>query len=102
MLALSRAIAVGARIVIADELSLGLAPRIVEDVFRIIGVMKEQGISIVLIEQFVDRALKLADTCVILGRGKVAWTGSAADARDEVHKQYMGTGDAQPVAGLTS
>jgi branched-chain amino acid transport system ATP-binding protein len=84
MLALGRAMAVTPRLIIADEMSLGLAPLIVDFVFETIERASQQGLTIVLIEQFVHRALGLADQCVILRQGAVAWSGPAADARAEV------------------
>jgi branched-chain amino acid transport system ATP-binding protein len=90
MLALSRAVGAGARLVIADELSLGLAPQLVDIVFQSIAVAKQEGTSVILIEQFVDRALRLADRCVILGRGRVVWSGLPGDAGQEVRTRYLG------------
>jgi branched-chain amino acid transport system ATP-binding protein len=90
MLALARVLAVDPRLIIADELSLGLAPLIVESVFENLKMVKDQGTAIVLIEQFVHRALELADTCVILNRGKVRWTGNAKGAGPEILDRYLG------------
>ncbi len=90
MLALARAMAVEPRLIIADELSLGLAPLVVESVFQNLETAKASGTTIVLIEQFVHRALAIADTCVILARGQVRWSGRAQDAGNEVLDQYLG------------
>jgi len=90
MLALARALAVTPKVIVADEMSLGLAPIVVDEVFQRIAQAKQEGVTIVLIEQFVHRALALADTCVILAQGHVAWAGPAADAEDEVRDQYLG------------
>jgi branched-chain amino acid transport system ATP-binding protein len=90
MLGLARALAVEPRLIIADEMSLGLAPLVVNLVFEHIQRVKEAGITVVLIEQFVHRALELADQCTILVRGVVGWTGPAADAGDEVLDRYLG------------
>jgi branched-chain amino acid transport system ATP-binding protein len=91
MLALARALAVTPRLLIADEMSLGLAPRIVEFVFENIARAREElGVSIVLIEQFVHQALRLADQCVILRQGNVVWSGSAEGAKEEVLDRYLG------------
>ncbi|HEY6624264.1 MAG TPA: ABC transporter ATP-binding protein, partial [Acidimicrobiales bacterium] len=70
MLALARALAVPPRLIIADEMSLGLAPLVAEQVFQSLETARQRGITIVLIEQFVHRALQLADSCVILTRGR--------------------------------
>jgi branched-chain amino acid transport system ATP-binding protein len=90
MLALARALAVTPRLVIADEMSLGLAPLIVDFVFQSIERAAATGVTIVLIEQFIHRALGLASQCVILRQGAVAWTGPSADARQEVLDRYLG------------
>jgi branched-chain amino acid transport system ATP-binding protein len=90
MLALARALAVAPRLIIADEMSLGLAPLIVDFVFQSIERAAESGVTIVLIEQFIHRALALASQCVILRQGKVAWTGPSAEAHQEVLDRYLG------------
>jgi branched-chain amino acid transport system ATP-binding protein len=93
MLAMARALAVSPKLVIADEMSLGLAPLVVQSVFEGLEVARKSGITIVLIEQFVHRALAMADSCVILTRGKVGWEGSAADAGQAVIERYLGEAD---------
>jgi branched-chain amino acid transport system ATP-binding protein len=75
---------------IADELSLGLAPKIVDQVFASLERAKAMGVTIVLIEQYVQRALAASDKCVILRRGEVAWSGKASEAADAVLTHYMG------------
>jgi len=90
MLALARALAVPPKLIIADEMSLGLAPLVVDFVFENIERASQTGVTIVLIEQFIHRALGLADQCVILKQGEVAWTGPAAGARQEVLDRYLG------------
>jgi len=90
MLALARALAVPPKVIIADEMSLGLAPLVVDFVFENIERASEAGVTIVLIEQFIHRALGLADQCVILKQGSVAWTGSSGNARQEVLDRYLG------------
>ena len=90
MLALARALAVSPKLVIADELSLGLAPLVTESVFEGLEEARKSGITIVITEQFVHRALAMADDCVILTRGRVGWSGPAADAGAEVIERYLG------------
>ncbi len=94
MLALARALAVSPKLIIADELSLGLAPLIAESVFKSLEEARLSGITIVLSEQFVHRALSMADNCVILNRGRVGWSGPAAAAGREVLDRYLG--EAEP------
>jgi branched-chain amino acid transport system ATP-binding protein len=90
MLALARALAVPPKLIIADEMSLGLAPLVVDFVFESIERASKSGVTIVLIEQFIHRALSLASECVILRQGSVAWTGPAEHARQEVLDRYLG------------
>jgi branched-chain amino acid transport system ATP-binding protein len=90
MLALARALAVPPRLIIADEMSLGLAPMVAESVFNGLAEASRSGITIVLIEQFVHRALAMADSCVILTRGRVGWAGPAEQAGQEVLDRYLG------------
>ena len=97
MLALARTLAVPPRLVIADEMSLGLAPIVVDQVFDSIQRASDAGVTVLLIEQFVHRALALAHRCVILRQGAVAWSGPAIDAEQEVLDRYLG--DATELAG---
>ena len=99
MLALARAVAVLPKLIIADEMSLGLAPQIVESVFQSLEETRRSGVTIVLSEQFVHRALSLADTCVILTRGRIGWSGDASEAGPEVIDRYLG--DAEPSAAAS-
>ena len=94
MLALARAFAVSPKLIIADELSLGLAPLVTESVFQSLEEARKSGITIVLSEQFVHRALSMADSCVILTRGRVGWSGPASGAGQEVIDRYLG--EAEP------
>jgi branched-chain amino acid transport system ATP-binding protein len=90
MLALARALAVTPKLIIADEMSLGLAPIVVDTVFESIARAAQTGVTVVLIEQFIHRALELASQCVILMRGSVAWSGPSAEARQEILDRYLG------------
>jgi len=90
MLGLARALAVQPRLIIADEVSLGLAPLVVERVFESVRAIRDQGITVIMIEQFVHRALAFADRCLILARGTAAWQGSPNEAGTEVLDRYLG------------
>jgi branched-chain amino acid transport system ATP-binding protein len=90
MLGLARALTVEPRVVIADEMSLGLAPLIVDQVFEQVEAVRRTGVTILLVEQFVHRALSIADRCVIMSRGTVAWSGTPAEAGNEVLDRYLG------------
>jgi branched-chain amino acid transport system ATP-binding protein len=101
MLALARALAVSPKLVIADEMSLGLAPLVAESVFEGIEDARRSGITILLSEQFVHRALAMADGCVILTRGHVGWSGPASEAGQEVIDRYLGEAEMPtPVATM--
>ena len=90
MLALARVLAASPKLLIADEMSLGLAPRIVDLVFESLERARDEGITVLLIEQFVERALAFADEAVVLRHGLVGWRGAAADAGDELLAEYLG------------
>ncbi len=102
MLALARALAVSPKLVIADEMSLGLAPLVAESVFEGLEEARRSGITIVLSEQFVHRALAMADSCVILTRGHVGWSGEASGAGQEVIDRYLGEAEAATPTAVTN
>jgi branched-chain amino acid transport system ATP-binding protein len=102
MLALARALAVPPKLIIADEMSLGLAPLVAESVFQGLEEARRSGITIVLSEQFVHRALSVADTCVILTRGCVGWSGPAPEAGQEVIDRYLGEAEAATEPAVSS
>jgi branched-chain amino acid transport system ATP-binding protein len=90
MLSLARVVAAPPRLLVADEMSLGLAPMMVDMVFESLGRAKAAGVTVLLVEQYVDRALELADDAVVLVQGGVAWAGAAADAHEAAHESYLG------------
>jgi branched-chain amino acid transport system ATP-binding protein len=90
MLSLARALIVSPRLLIADELSLGLAPKLVDQVFEGLQRAKSAGVAIVVIEQYVHRALALADRCVVLQHGVQAWSGSAEATESQILRRYLG------------
>jgi branched-chain amino acid transport system ATP-binding protein len=93
MLALGRALMGRPRLLMLDEPSLGLAPLIVRDIFRIIADLRNRGVSILLVEQNARAALKVADYAYVLELGRVAMEGPAdvmaADPR--VVEAYLGS-----------
>jgi branched-chain amino acid transport system ATP-binding protein len=90
MLSLARALATSPRLLVADELSLGLAPKLVDMVFEGLERTRAAGVTVLMIEQYVHRALAFADECLVLLRGSVAWQGSAQAAGTEVLRHYLG------------
>jgi branched-chain amino acid transport system ATP-binding protein len=96
MLALARCLAREARLLLVDELSLGLAPIVVDRLLRAVRAAADDGIGVLLVEQHVHKALAVADRVVVLRRGLVELTGSATELRDrvdEIQAAYL-----QPVA----
>ncbi|HYS76617.1 MAG TPA: ABC transporter ATP-binding protein, partial [Burkholderiales bacterium] len=83
MLAIGRALMGNPRLLLMDEPSEGLAPLIVAEVKRTLLRLKEEGHSILLVEQNVKLALDLADEVVILNTGRVAFNGSAGQVRND-------------------
>jgi branched-chain amino acid transport system ATP-binding protein len=84
MLAIGRALLLNPKLLFLDEPSQGLAPLIVQDVFRIVTQMRNEGISVLLVEQNVRGAVAIADRAYVLDDGKVVYEGPAAEfAKDE-------------------
>ena len=84
MLAIARALLLNPKLLLLDEPSQGLAPIIVQDVFRVIVAMRKEGMSVLLVEQNVRAAVEIADRAYVLDDGKVVYEGDAAEfGRDE-------------------
>ena len=92
MLAIGRCLMGNPDLIMFDEPSLGLAPAIVQEVFRVIRALNARGITIVLVEQNVAASLRLATRAYVLETGEVALEGSGAEllADDRVRKAYLG------------
>ncbi len=92
MLAIARALMSRPRLLILDEPSLGLAPLIVEQVFRTIAELKGEGLTILLVEQNVHHALDVADRVYVLETGRVTLSGPAAELRHDprIEQSYLG------------
>jgi branched-chain amino acid transport system ATP-binding protein len=91
MLALARAFAARPRLLLLDEPSLGLAPKVVDEVFLAIRRFLEEQIAVVLVEQYAQRAIDVADEVSVLRQGEVAWAGPAAAVDlDELAAGYLG------------
>lgn len=83
MLALGRVLAAEPRVLLADELSLGLAPMVVERLLSAVRAAADTGVAVVLVEQHVRQALGVADRVHVLRRGRVVMSGDAADLRSD-------------------
>ncbi len=90
MLSIARALLLNPRLLILDEPSQGLAPRVVQEVFAIVARMRAEGISVLLVEQNVRMSLAVADHAYVLDDGAIAWSGPArALAADEARVQAL-------------
>lgn len=93
MLALSRAYITNPKVILVDEPSLGLGPRIIDQVYELLTRFAAWGVSLVVVEQYVQRALALADKVYILSRGEVIHVGKASALEpDEIYQRYLGIG----------
>jgi branched-chain amino acid transport system ATP-binding protein len=99
MLSLARVIAAPPRLLVADEMSLGLAPKMVDMVFDGLAAAQRDGVTIVLVEQYVERALGFASRALILRRGRVGWQGATAEAGRELVAEYLGGEGADVLSG---
>lgn len=90
MLSLARVLVDPPAVLVADELSLGLAPIIVDEVYRTLARLKEAGSAVVVVEQQVAHALALADDAVVLAKGRSVWSGPAADLRSHAGELTLG------------
>lgn len=79
MLALAKVLAVPPALLVVDELSLGLAPRVVGEVMEILRLIRESGTALLMIEQQVQRAAMVSDDVAVLRKGEVVWTGPIAE-----------------------
>ena len=93
MLALSRAYMRPWKVILLDEVSLGLAPVVIDEIFAFLSMLKSQGTSLLLVEQYVARALAIADHAYVVTKGTVVYDGPAASLeREEVFERYVGQG----------
>jgi branched-chain amino acid transport system ATP-binding protein len=91
MLSMARALTTDPHILLLDELSMGLAPIIVEELYDIVGhLVAAEGLTIVMVEQFVQTALSFADEAAIMVNGNLVKQGKPADIRSEVVGAYLG------------
>ena len=93
MLAVARSLMSRPRLLLLDEPSLGLAPLVTREIFRIVrAINKDEGVSVLLVEQNAAMALELADHAYLLETGRVVMSGSAAELRkdDSIRRSYLG------------
>jgi len=91
MLALARSYLAGSRTVLLDEVSMGLAPKIIDEIFEYLRRLAAQGAALLLVEQYVGRALELADFVYILNKGRVQFVGESDELGEEqILASYLG------------
>lgn len=91
MLALARAYLAKPTVVALDEVSMGLAPKIVDEIFASLRVLADAGIALLIVEQYVHRALELADQVVLMDHGSTAYVGGASELDEaELMRTYLG------------
>jgi branched-chain amino acid transport system ATP-binding protein len=92
MLALARAYVQDPRFVLLDEVSMGLAPKIVDEVFEFLALLASRGCALLLVEQYVARALGVADYVYLLNKGEIAFAGEPDEIdADALAEQYVGS-----------
>ncbi|MDE0804403.1 MAG: ABC transporter ATP-binding protein [Acidimicrobiales bacterium] len=98
LVAIARGLMAGPRVLMADEPSLGLAPIIVDAIYDLFRSLLAEGLTLVVVEQYVGVALALADQAVVIDRGAVALAGKAADLADspDVWRVYLSGSEEEP------
>lgn len=92
MVAIGRALMSNPRILLCDEISLGLAPIIIADIYAALPQIKAEGTSVVLVEQDIVQAMKVADRVYCFQEGRLSLTGRPRDlSRDQIHRAYFGS-----------
>jgi branched-chain amino acid transport system ATP-binding protein len=96
MLSIARALLLNPKILLLDEPSQGLAPLIVQDVFNVVATMRNEGMSVLLVEQNVRAAVEIADRAYVLDDGRVVYEGNAAEfAKDEARVRALAGASAE-------
>lgn len=90
MLALARALATDPAVLLLDEISMGLAPLIVAELYESVARMAALGIAILIVEQFASTALAVADTAAIMTQGRIQAVGPPAVIERQLHEAYLG------------
>ena len=104
MLALARGLAVDPVMLLLDELSMGLAPKIVAELYEQVAAIASEGVSVLVVEQFARTVLGVADHTILLANGMVRWSGATADIGDTALAEvYLGQGrSADPTPETTT
>ena len=89
MLAISRALAGDTKVLLLDEISMGLAPIIVSRLFELVGTIAASGVTVVVVEQFAETALGVADRAAIMLHGRIAHQGTPAEMAEAAESAYL-------------
>jgi branched-chain amino acid transport system ATP-binding protein len=100
MLALARAVSTGPRLLLLDELSMGLAPLIVEELYEHVIALAAEGITVVVVEQFARTALSVASAAMVMANGRMVHVGAAGDIGAVLNSAYLGTARSAPADDL--
>jgi branched-chain amino acid transport system ATP-binding protein len=90
MLAMARALLGNPRLLLLDEISMGLAPKVVHELFEVVAALAATGITVLVVEQFAKTALAVADYAAVMAQGTILAVGQPADVEDLVHEAYLG------------
>jgi len=90
MLAMARAVTTDPALLLLDEISMGLAPRIVAELYELVGQLAAEGIAILLVEQFARTAMAVADFAAVMAQGRIESVGEPADVADALSGAYFG------------
>ena len=91
MLAMCRAYAHNPKLILVDEASLGLAPILVDEIFHFLRQVADEGAALLIVDQFITRALALASKVYVMNRGEIVFTGQPSDLEnDDVFRRYLG------------
>jgi branched-chain amino acid transport system ATP-binding protein len=91
MLALVRAYVTEPKYVLLDEVSMGLAPKVVDDIFEFLARLSREGVALLIVEQYIAKALALADLCFVMRTGRIAFVGEPSEVDpDAIARSYLG------------
>ncbi len=99
MLAMSRALSTGPKLLLLDEISMGLAPLVVAELYELVAQIAREGLAILLVEQFAATALGVAERAAVMVQGRIELEGSPSDIAEAAGELYLGGGPAGPPAG---
>ncbi|WP_067428846.1 ABC transporter ATP-binding protein [Nocardioides jensenii] len=103
MLALSRCFLSQPDVVLLDEVSMGLAPKVIDEIFESLRQLAERGVALLVVEQYVHRALEMADFVHLMSRGSIGFSGTPDQIDEEqLQREYLGESDSTETTNQTS